>query len=200
MWHGAGHVQPRDGTFCLKEMSIQYRFNPTSGIPTPGGGNKGATGKPLTDADSGTSFNESRGGVEGHAHSAALFGGTSNRRISRPSGYAPLHSVSLRRKAGIESCPRDLSLPSSQPFAMSGKITWFSTTGEVTMAVVDNVRRNVRAWHQRNAKRCRVRAEAIRIKLTNPMAKVHPLHNVAHVEMGRLLQMAHRYTQLAGQV
>lgn len=70
---------------------------------------------------SGNSFNESRGGVEGHAHSAALFGGTSNRRISRPSGYAPLHSVSLRRKAGIESCPRDLSLPSSQPFAMSGQ-------------------------------------------------------------------------------
>ena len=67
-------------------------------------------------------FKESRGGVEGHAPNAALFGRTSSQRMVWSSGYAPLHSVPLRRAVGFEPRPRDLSSNLSQPFAMSGQL------------------------------------------------------------------------------
>lgn len=61
-----------------------------------------------------------------------------------------------------------------------------------------NVARNVRAWNRRAARKARVRAEALRIKLSNPLAAAHPLFTAATVELARLNRTAHRHTQQAG--
>ena len=65
----------------------------------------------------GTSFNESRGGVESR-HTSDCIGQKAERRIGDcspvPAQYECL--------AGVAPSPRDLSLNSSQPFAMSGQL------------------------------------------------------------------------------
>jgi len=72
---------------------------------------------------SGTSFNESLGGVEGHARTCDAPASHSMQLHRPPVQQGLLQAYGrVRKEAGIKPCPRDLSLNSSQPLPTRGQL------------------------------------------------------------------------------
>lgn len=53
-------------------------------------------------------------------------------------------------------------------------------------------------WHRRRARRLRVLAHAVRIKLENPYAAAHPDYVRYCNELGKIRDAAYRHMQIAG--